>query len=537
MVTGGNDGKKQTLLGYELTSCEDAIVNYLVPSVSACILYILLIAVDVGVIFSHFKNDDPIWASLTLFILYVPALISFVLVVSNWALWPEFESCGRENMIWFWTKLGEHFFFPVWSIWRFAERIFWSIEAVRAKDEQSFEEAVSIITSPRSIELYVFLQSYTHALPQVLLQLYILTRNNTEMNRQTEKVQTLCLVLNLLKLAVTTTYYQRFKSQKLTGKQYPWYKRHKDLSLAPNSTNEVVLRKPIIAVSRNIIERSSALDRFDDQYNIEPPRYSELSRRRRSSDLYLEPTSSGLSNRHTLLETDFDVDIQTKIKVLDESVDEVDTYTSPTYPPILRETSIADGPKRPVYRGTEILDYSEPDFNISRIMNVKGLEDDDLAGKLVATVWWFAFLLARVLTITVFAYFYFKETIYILTIHVILITTILVYDVKSDEVKRAKAVFFLFIGLIFIFCIIEFKIKFKKATKIFYGFFALIFFENMGMCLAWYVGQVESLENDFWFRYVFYIIIACSILSFSTMVFYFGLNKPPSVVVATTMKQ
>ncbi|CAH1284696.1 unnamed protein product [Diabrotica balteata] len=262
MVTGGNDGKKQTLLGYELTSCEDAIVNYLVPSVSACILYILLIAVDVGVIFSHFKNDDPIWASLTLFILYVPALISFVLVVSNWALWPEFESCGRENMIWFWTKLGEHFFFPVWSIWRFAERIFWSIEAVRAKDEQSFEEAVSIITSPRSIELYVFLQSYTHALPQVLLQLYILTRNNTEMNRQTEKVQTLCLVLNLLKLAVTTTYYQRFKSQKLTGKQYPWYKRHKDLSLAPNSTNEVVLRKPIIAVSRLAMEIEGRFQTF-----------------------------------------------------------------------------------------------------------------------------------------------------------------------------------------------------------------------------------------------------------------------------------
>lgn len=68
---------------------------------------------------------------------------------------------------------------------RYAERIFWSIEAVRAKDEYSVEEIFSIINSPRSIELYVFLQSYVHSLPQLLLQFYILIRHNADVQRET----------------------------------------------------------------------------------------------------------------------------------------------------------------------------------------------------------------------------------------------------------------------------------------------------------------------------------------------------------------
>lgn len=73
------------------------------------------------------------------------------------------------------------YFWPL----RYAERIFWSIEAVRAKDEYAIEEICSIIDSPRSIELYIFLQSYAHSLPQLMLQFYILIRHNTDVQRET----------------------------------------------------------------------------------------------------------------------------------------------------------------------------------------------------------------------------------------------------------------------------------------------------------------------------------------------------------------
>lgn len=146
-------------------------------------------------------------------------------------------------------------------------------------------------------------------------------------------------------------------------------------------------------------------------------------------------------------------------------------------------------------------------------------------------------MLARVLTISIFAYFYMKETIYLITVHYLLVIGVLFYDIKTNEVKRAKVAFFIFIGLVYVFCIIEFKIKFKKASFIFYGFFFLVFFENLVMCLVWLLGEVESIENDFWFRFVFYIIVICQILSFSSMFVYFFVNKPKKVVVAKTIKR
>lgn len=198
-----------------------------------------------------------------------------------------------------------------------------------------------------------------------------------------------------------------------------------------------------------------------------------------------------------------------------------------------RETSILDGPQRKLYRETGISERSEPDFNLSRVISVKGLENDDFAGQLVATLWWFSFLLTRILAISMSAYFFTSATTWLLVAHFLFVMSVLLYDVKSDAVKRDKTLFFIFIGYVYIFCIIEFKIKFKKATIVYYGFFALVFLENFGMCLTWYIDRVEYLENDFWCRYVFYMVIIGTITSFSSMVFYLIVNKPKKVVVDT----
>lgn len=150
---------------------------------------------------------------------------------------------------------------------------------------------------------------------------------------------------------------------------------------------------------------------------------------------------------------------------------------------------------------------------------------------MIAFLWWFTFLLARFLAISVFAYFYMSQTIWLLSSHYILVLLILLYDVKTDQVKRSKIFFFLFIGFVYLFCIIEFKIKFKKARLLYYGYFLLVFTENFVMCMIWFIGKIDSIENDFWFRYVFYIFVACSMASFSSMVFYFLVNQPPKVIV------
>lgn len=56
--------------------------------------------------------------------------------------------------------------------------------------------------------------------------------------------QLLSIIFNLMKLSITTTFYQRFRSQKLTGKQYPWYKNYKIYSQEPEE--QVALRRPQI---------------------------------------------------------------------------------------------------------------------------------------------------------------------------------------------------------------------------------------------------------------------------------------------------
>ncbi|KAJ8973265.1 hypothetical protein NQ317_017720 [Molorchus minor] len=397
------------ILGYELTPHQDAIFNYLVPSIGACILYMFLIASDVAVICNHLKNGDPIWASLSWFIMYLPVMGSYIIFISNWELWPEYEGCGRENMRWFFVKTTQHLFFPVWNMWRFAERIFWSIEAVRSKNETDIMQAIAAASSARTIELYVFLQSYVHSIPQILLQLHILMRHNAETNKQTADAQVLSILFNIAKISITTTFYQRFKAQKLTGKQYPWYKS--DLASRQSS---VVLRRNISEVileeTRSIVEKRMSTD-IEKVYNVEP---STFSQRRRSSDIYLEPSTSTGYDRRETLQVDFNT-------TDNEDHQTSSPYGRPSLSRFSRVISVMGETKSKLFREMGISERSEPDFNVSRIIYIKGLQDDDLAGKLIAFLWWFCFLLARFLAISAFAYFFIKDALWILLSHFIIV--------------------------------------------------------------------------------------------------------------------
>lgn len=70
---------------------------------------------------------------------------------------------------------------------RYAEKLFWSIEALRAEDDESREECLEKVVAPRTIELYFFLQAFLQAIPQILLQLHILMRNVNDLEGQTSK--------------------------------------------------------------------------------------------------------------------------------------------------------------------------------------------------------------------------------------------------------------------------------------------------------------------------------------------------------------
>ncbi|XP_025833088.1 uncharacterized protein LOC108742546 [Agrilus planipennis] len=481
MTTEDSAGvKKSTALGQILTTKQNIYANYLIPSVAAVLLYNINFACDVVVAYRHYAEDNPVWASLTIFFLYLPIIGCFVLTVSAWEHWPEFEGCGVENVKWIFVKIFQHVFFPLWAMWRFAEKIFWSIEGVRTDDKELQNESLQKLSEPRTIELYFFLQGYLQAAPQVLLQLHILMRNVSTMDKDTIDAQVLCIAMSLARMSVVTTLYQHFKSQKMAGRNYPWFKDYK-------FTYD-------IAIEGIHIRNRDALITANER-----PRNPE---RRRSSEFYEVPTGSTQ-------------DVRTRTKNGDEEP---------------RETSVVDGPKRTVFRDAALA-QDDDYFNPRRLRKVEGLPEDDVVGKIIGFMWWFCFLISRMLTIASFGYFYPSEIVWILSAHFIITVSILLYDVRADEVRRSKAIFFIFLGFVYLFCLIEFKIRFKKAKFIFFGFFTLMFLENFSMNLVWWNRDMEDIINDFWFRFIFYMIVLTTIMSFSSMVLYIFIFKPKKVVV------
>lgn len=114
-----NTNKQNTVFEYSLNRRQNAILNHLVPCAIACFLYVLITATDIGVIFRHYKDNDPIWASLTLFVMYLPAIGSFILIVTDCDYWPEPENgMTNENAFWLYKKILGHLLFPLWNIWR-----------------------------------------------------------------------------------------------------------------------------------------------------------------------------------------------------------------------------------------------------------------------------------------------------------------------------------------------------------------------------------------------------------------------------------
>lgn len=108
----------KTFINYELTPRQNVIINHFIPSICSLLLYILLFASDSVLVFRHYKDEDPIWASVTLFIIYLPSLCSYIVIISSWELWPKMEGCGCDNFLWWLIKTLEHLLFPVWAMWR-----------------------------------------------------------------------------------------------------------------------------------------------------------------------------------------------------------------------------------------------------------------------------------------------------------------------------------------------------------------------------------------------------------------------------------
>ncbi|KAL3281168.1 hypothetical protein HHI36_004386 [Cryptolaemus montrouzieri] len=110
--------KPNKILGFPLSAKQDVLINYLVPSIGGCALYIFLFATDIALTHRYFKDDESVWAWTTYGIMYLPAFGSCLIIMYSAELRPELKLCGKKNLIWYLCKLTLHLLFPVWALWR-----------------------------------------------------------------------------------------------------------------------------------------------------------------------------------------------------------------------------------------------------------------------------------------------------------------------------------------------------------------------------------------------------------------------------------
>lgn len=156
-----------------------------------------------------------------------------------------------------------------------------------------------------------------------------------------------------------------------------------------------------------------------------------------------------------------------------------------------------------------------------RRYSTKGLEEDDPVGKFLSFLWWFFFILARILTIATFYEFYPLYLSIVLGIHYGIMLIYLFYYTKYYDIIT----FFLnlWLGLIYIVSLIEYRIKFKYADKWVLPYYIFILMQNTFLTLSWYF---YADWDGFWYTYVFYVIFGAMTLCVLSTIIYCALLKP-----------
>lgn len=151
----------------------------------------------------------------------------------------------------------------------------------------------------------------------------------------------------------------------------------------------------------------------------------------------------------------------------------------------------------------------------------KGLEEDDPMGRFLSFVWWLLFILARVFAIAVAYEFYPTVVLAVLGVHYAAMLIYLFYYSKYYD--AITCLVNLWLGLVYVFSLIEYRIKFKYADWWTLPYYVLVIAQNTALTLSWYVN---ADWDGFWYTYIFCaILISMALCVFSSLVYY-AMFKP-----------
>uniref|UniRef100_A0A7G3B3A9 XK-related protein n=1 Tax=Lutzomyia longipalpis TaxID=7200 RepID=A0A7G3B3A9_LUTLO len=140
---------------------------------------------------------------------------------------------------------------------------------------------------------------------------------------------------------------------------------------------------------------------------------------------------------------------------------------------------------------------------------------------------WVLFLLMRMLALSLFAVFYVKATGYLCLSHYLLMLIWLFIETRFHE-KAERDLFYIFLAYVFIFSIIEFKIKFRNIRIWYLLYCGIVLTQNVVITLWWYI--TDEFQS-WWFHYLFTMILLSGALSIGCLVTYYIILKPRDKVL------
>lgn len=511
-----------------LKSTEQIYLIFLMPALINCFIYIIHFSADLVVAIQHFKEQNPIWGACTIAIMYAPALSYFILTVSRPDWWmTDDDKVSKGVLGWFSLQACQLVGFVFFVLYRYAGLIVLSVDAISLSGDARIK-TLNIAAAPAAIELYFFLQAWFQAAPQAVFQTHLLFRQSSARHsHQSIVVQVLCIAMSIVILAIETTSFQRFESQRVNGRKLPWAMWLKKYRI--EELNNIEEKAPLR------LALSVGKEREDEANALESVTLPQDKARSQGS-----PTTTATNEEQPRVVLDRQISVTPPLPPKNARI-------TPPPTPLRGITTVtplpipdAPAPPRPdsLYRASEgptgspssslreshqqRADGSAQSLKVpQRKFSEKGIEEDDPVGKLLSFLWWFLFILARVFAIAVAYEFYPTYVLATLGVHYAVMLIYLFYYAKYYD-----AITFclnLWLGLVYLFSLIEYRIKFKYADKWSLPYYAFVIVQNTALTLTWYI---HADWDGFWYTYIFGVIFASMALCVLSSAMYHALFKP-----------
>ncbi|XP_063376084.1 uncharacterized protein LOC134663600 isoform X1 [Cydia fagiglandana] len=569
-------------LGWELPTWTALLLHRVLPSCAGLVVYLTLICFDIALVCEHFLSNDRGIGIFLIILMVLPALLSLVFTLASPPPGLQTEDSAisieieKNDLKWIFIQIGNFLLFPIAAIGRYCHQVFWWVEAVcaaRDEDDERTRNAIQIAKAPSPMELYLFLQAFIHSAPHIIVNVLDLMNRYSDPNFEKFSLVWVSVVMSSFRMASTATVYRRFEREKLCGRHYPWKTYSEELENSANEKTELVnkveeqkqeteeeniyetlspLHRTSVISQRSNHSRSKATSdmiQFSPRSNITEPFFDDEGCCTDSSSEYLPPIPvSQVSRRTSSLNSEDEY--MRPISIIERvaprrrdtqyTIQEVCVTPPPAMPAprpgtlsMWAEKLVENAESIPTWLSApprrrhieEIKDEPDVPRHVPGPLIMRGLEPQDASAALVHFLGWHMFFISRLLSMAAFINFFPFAAIIVLFSHYQIILLLLIVP-QASTVRRG---FYIFLAFIYLFCLMEFKIRFRHV-RVWHVFWIIVCTIEIVVFTGLWAG-INNKLNDWWRDFIVKIIIGSMLLSFMCFLVYFVLLKPRETVV------